>query len=230
MSVSPLALYPELPMAIDPTANGALSSAHVSLHEAGHIAWNRGSGAAGPSGGFKVPSGETLSVATARPASIRSGSRGAASQELTTPHTAIQSASSGPADPNRWDSMLNRLGNKYNVPPLFLKAVMLIESGGRPDAVGDGGASVGLFQLHERGYGHGMGDSRYDPEINAERATKGLAEAWHAGERAGYTGEHAVRSAYDYSFNPGGGFKYQGDALVRTYNRLLVEQGLPPLT
>lgn len=125
--------------------------------------------------------------------------------------------------------MLNRLGQKYNVPPLFLKAVMLIESGGRPDAVGDGGASVGLFQLHERGYGHGMGDSRYDPEINAERAAKGLAEAWHAGERAGYTGEFAIRSAYDYSFNPGGGFKYQGDALVRTYNALLQEQGLPPL-
>lgn len=216
-------------MAIDPTANGTPSQAHVSLHEAGAIAWSRGpmSSSAGASR-FSVPSGETLQTTGSRQA-IRSRAASPASSELTTPHTAIRSSSSGPADPNRWDGMLNRLGQKYNVPPLFLKAVMLIESGGRPDAVGDGGASVGLFQLHERGYGHGMGDSRYDPEINAERAAKGLAEAWHAGERAGYTGEFAIRSAYDYSFNPGGGFKYQGDALVRTYNALLQEQGLPPL-
>jgi hypothetical protein len=125
--------------------------------------------------------------------------------------------------------MLNRLGAKYNVPPLLLKAVMLAESGGRPDAVGDNGHSVGLFQLHDQGYGYQMGDSRYDPETNAERATKGLAEAWHAGQREGYSGEFAVRAAYDYSFNPGGGFAYQGDAVVRYYNNLLGEQGLPSL-
>jgi len=126
--------------------------------------------------------------------------------------------------------MLNRLGQKYNVPPLFLKSVMLIESGGQPDAVGDGGHSVGLFQLHDQGYGAGMGDSRFDPEANADRAARGLAEAWHAGERAGYTGEHAVRAAYNYSFNPGGGFAYQGDALVERYNQLLAGQGLPALS
>lgn len=211
-------------MAIDPAANGALSAAHISLHEAGAIARTRGG--ASFASRFEVPSAETAPSGARQ--SIRTG-RTRESSDITTPHTAIQSASSGPADPNRWDSMLNRLGQKYNVPPLFLKAVMLIESGGRPDAVGDGGASVGLFQLHERGYGHGMGDTRYDPETNADRAARGLAEAWHAGERAGYTGEFAIRSAYDYSFNPGGGFKYQGDALVRTYNRLLEEQGLPPL-
>jgi len=125
--------------------------------------------------------------------------------------------------------MLNRIGQKYNVPPLFLKAVMLSESGGRPDAVGDSGHSVGLFQLHDQGYGHGMGDARFDPEINADRGARGLAEAWHAGVRAGYTGEYAVRAAYDYSFNPGGGFAYQGDSVVRSYNQLLTEQGLPPL-
>lgn len=126
--------------------------------------------------------------------------------------------------------MLNRLGQKHNVPPLFLKAVMLIESGGRPDAVGDSGHSVGLFQLHDQGYGHGMGDSRFDPEANADRAARGLAEAWQAGERAGFTGEHAVRAAYNYSFNPGGGWAYQGDALVGTYNQLRAEQGLPEVS
>ncbi|KAA0236737.1 lytic transglycosylase domain-containing protein [bacterium] len=112
---------------------------------------------------------------------------------------------------------------------MFLKAVMLSESGGRSDAIGDSGHSVGLFQLHDQGYGAGMGDARFDPEINAERATRGLAEAWHAGERAGYEGEFAVRAAYNYSFNPGGGWAYQGDSVVRHYNSLLDQQGLPPL-
>lgn len=137
--------------------------------------------------------------------------------------------SNAEASPDQWDAMLNRLGKKHNVPPLFLKAVMLAESGGRPDAVGDSGHSVGLFQLHDQGYGSGMGDRRYDPEVNAERATQGLAEAWHAGARDGYSGGLAVRAAYDYSFNPGGGFAYQGDAVVRYYNDLLAEQGLRPL-
>ena len=211
-------------MAIDPTANGVVSGAHVSLREAGQIARNRSSAlfsevAAGyqPPAAQAVPSQRASATAAGR-----------ASQRVANPHTPVQSNSS--ADPDQWDAMLNRLGQKHNVPPLFLKAVMLIESGGRPDAVGDGGHSVGLFQLHDQGYGHGMGDSRFDPEANADRAARGLAEAWQAGERAGYTGEFAVRAAYDYSFNPGGGFAYQGDALVRQYNQLRVEQGLAPVS
>jgi|GEM_PF-1224969 len=213
-------------MAIDPTAHGAVSGAHVSLHEAGQIARAR-SAAGGAAGGpaFEMPS--SVSLPAARRTGGRSTPATAGSREAI-PHTPVQS--SGTADPDRWDAMLNRLGQKYNVPPMFLKAVMLIESGGRADAVGDGGHSVGLFQLHDMGYGHGMGDLRFDPEANAERAARGLAEAWHAGERAGFTGEFALRAAYDYSFNPGGGFAYQGDALVRKFNELRAEQGLPPLS
>lgn len=203
-------------MAIDPSAAGRPSQAHVSLYEAGQLA--RGLSTA--SSVFTLPdssSGQSGGSPVA-------GSRG---KRAATPHTPIQSRSN--ADPDQWDAMLNRLGQKYNVPPLFLKAVMLAESGGRPDAVGDNGHSVGLFQLHDQGYGAGMGDQRFDPQANADRAARGLAEAWHAGERAGYGGEFAVRSAYDYSFNPGGGFAYQGDAVVRYYNQLLAGQGRPPL-
>lgn len=211
-------------MAIDPTANGVVSGAHVSLREAGQIARNRSSALFS-----EVAAGYQPPAAQAGPSQRASApAAGRASQRVANPHTPVQSNSS--ADPDQWDAMLNRLGQKHNVPPLFLKAVMLIESGGRPDAVGDGGHSVGLFQLHDQGYGHGMGDSRFDPEANADRAARGLAEAWQAGERAGYTGEFAVRAAYDYSFNPGGGFAYQGDALVRQYNQLRVEQGLAPVS
>jgi hypothetical protein len=70
-----------------------------------------------------------------------------------------------------------------------------------------------------------MGDLRFDPEANAERAVQGLAEAWHAVTQQGYSGEEQLRAAYDYSFNPGGGWAYQGDSVVRHYNALLAEQG-----
>lgn len=214
-------------MAIDPAANGLVSAAHVSLVEAGAIARGRTSPlvSAGRAT-FEVP--VAVSSRTSPSARTTATPAKTAARKSVTPHTPVQSRSQ--ADPDQWDSLLNRAGQKYNVPPIFLKSVMLIESGGRPDAVGDGGHSVGLFQLHDQGYGSGMGDSRFDPEANIDRAAKGLAEAWQAGERAGYTGEFALRAAYNYSFNPGGGFAYQGDALVQQYNALRAGQGLPAVS
>ena len=217
-------------MAIDPSAAGSPSPAHVSLSDA--RAARQGLNA--PSQGeFRLPTASAgpRTVASrgtpsrSLPASKARAAGGAARQFEA--HTPI--ASRLQSDPDRWDDLLNRTGRKYNVPPLFLKAVMLAESGGRPDAVGDSGHSVGLFQLHDHGYGAGMGDTRYDAATNADRGAKGLAEAWHAGESKGYGGEYAVRKAYDYSFNPGGGFAYQGDAVVKYYNELLAEQGRAPL-
>ena len=217
-------------MAIDPSARGAVSSAHVSLHEAGAIARNRTSSPLTGTGSsrFQLPAAEAPQRSgTSRNASIATSTntRRTASSREYAPHTPVVSNGGGGVD--QWDNLLNRMGQKYNVPPMFLKAVMMIESGGRPDAVGDSGHSVGLFQLHDMGYGHGMGDARFDPEANADRAARGLAEAWQAGERAGFTGEHAIRAAYNYSFNPGGGWAYQGDALVAAYNQLREEAGLP---
>lgn len=219
-------------MAIDPLASGAPSQAHVSLVEAGAIARGLRSAALANSTANRLPSA-VAPPATSRQASARTSARQTAATRGSSarpfdPHTPIQSNVA--TDPDQYDSLLNKVGQKYNVPPLFLKAVMLSESGGRPDAIGDSGHSVGLFQLHDQGYGAGMGDSRFDPATNADRAARGLAEAWHAGDRAGYTGEYAVRSAYNYSFNPGGGFAYQGDSVVKHYNQLLAEQGLPPLS
>lgn len=217
-------------MAIDPLAAGMPSSAHVSLTEAGALA--RG-GAAMPlrsaAGALAPSSSPPPSRKTAQAAAAQRATAGRkSSSRQFDPHTPVTSNTS--ANPDQWDAMLNRLGKKYNVPPLFLKSVMLSESGGRPDAVGDQGHSVGLFQLHDHGYGVGMGDTRFDPETNADRGARGLAEAWHAGEKAGFTGEQAVRAAYNYSFNPGGGWAYQGDSVVRHYNQLLAEQRMQPLS
>jgi soluble lytic murein transglycosylase-like protein len=225
-------------MAVDGV--GSSSDSHVSFFLAGAL--RRGSIAAqlmadaSKPGVQKKPSTAAPGTRTAAQKSAserQSGARAASANQSSgtgrsfNPHTAV--SSSGPVDPDRWDGMLNRVAKKYNVPALFLKAVMLSESGGRPDAVGDSGHSVGLFQLHDHGYGTGMGDARFDPETNADRGAKGLAEAWRAGEKKGLKGEYAVRAAYDYSFNPGGGFAYQGDSVVKYYNQLLAEQGQPRL-
>lgn len=208
-------------MAIDSASSGRPPLTHVSLYEAGAIRHSE------VAGGFSLPAAKPQASTTA----LAKSTATASSSTTTTfvPHTPV-SSSAAPGSPDQWDSMLSRLGQKYNVPPTFLKAVMLSESGGRADAVGDSGHSVGLFQLNDEGYGFGMGDKRFDPETNADRAAKGLAEAWHAGQNAGFTGEYAVRAAYNYSFNPGGGWGYQGDSVVANYNKLLVAQGQPPLS
>jgi soluble lytic murein transglycosylase-like protein len=213
-------------MAIDPTAAGTPSALHVPLSEAGRHARNlRGAAFSVPETRAVSPAGTTTLPGRTTPPAPGAPPGTAASE----PHTPIASRDTN-ANIDRWDALLNRLGKKYNVPPLFLKAVMMIESSGRPDAIGDNGHSVGLFQLHDRGYGYGMGDLRFDPEINADRAAQGLAASWHKVQQAGYTGEFAVRAAYDDTFNPGGGFAHQGDALVRAFNQLLERQGLPPLS
>ncbi len=210
-------------MAIDPATSGRPSLTHVSLYEAGAIRHGEATSFSLAEAHAQTSAG-SLRAKTALPAA----KRGSADATTFAPHTPVTSNTAA-GSPDQWDSMLSRLGQKYNVPPTFLKAVMLSESGGRADAVGDSGHSVGLFQLNDEGYGFGMGDKRFDPEINADRAAKGLAEAWHAGQNAGFAGEYAVRAAYNYSFNPGGGWGYQGDSVVANYNRLLAAQGQPSL-
>lgn len=210
-------------MSIDPSAAGRPSQAHVSLFAAGLLAHGAGPIRSATPTAFKLPGASSITAKRKTPASSTT-----LQSRAVSPHTAVQSNDT--ANPDQWDGLLNRLGQKYNVPPTFLKAVMLSESGGQPDAVGDQGHSVGLFQLNDHGYGAGMGDSRFDPATNADRGARGLADAWHAGDNAGYTGEYAVRAAYDYSFNPGGGWAYQGDAVVRNMNNLLAAQGQPPLS
>ena len=121
---------------------------------------------------------------------------------------------------NNFKDLLGGLAAEFDVPENFITAVMLAESGGDPNAVGDSGHSVGLFQLHDRGMGAGMGDDRYNPEKNARVGVAGLAGSWHTGVARGLTGEDLVRFAYDDKFNPGGGWAVQGDRVTAYWKRL----------
>jgi len=98
------------------------------------------------------------------------------------------------------------------------KAIMMAESGGNPDAVGDNGASIGLFQIHEV---HGIPAAlRRDPEFNAGWALARIVPAYHQGVAQGLSGEELVRFVYDRAINPGGGWRRQGDSVVSWYRRL----------
>lgn len=141
--------------------------------------------------------------------------------QITTPiasPSSVAPASDLPA--NHYKDLLAGLAKEFDVPESFITAVMFAESGGNPNAVGDNGHSVGLFQLHDQGMGYGMGDDRYDPAKNARVGVAGLATGWHAGKERGLSGEELVRFAYDNRFNPGGGWKIQGDRVVSYWKKL----------
>lgn len=62
------------------------------------------------------------------------------------------------------------------------------ESGFNPRAVGDNGKSVGLFQMHQAGAGAGLGDQRYDPEVQARVMVPRYAAAYQKYKAQGLTG------------------------------------------
>jgi murein DD-endopeptidase MepM/ murein hydrolase activator NlpD len=71
----------------------------------------------------------------------------------------------------------------------IMAASALVESSGRPDAVGDGGASVGLWQLHERGAGAGMSrEERMNPDRAAQRMVPEFQRAYAAAQARGLQG------------------------------------------
>ncbi|MFN8533832.1 MAG: lytic transglycosylase domain-containing protein [Dehalococcoidia bacterium] len=77
-----------------------------------------------------------------------------------------------------------------------LAAMIEKESGWRADAVGDGGHSVGLTQLHDAGLGAGMSvDERKDPETNLRRAFRA---------HRGYLNEFGTIEAALAAHNAGG--------------------------
>jgi hypothetical protein len=113
------------------------------------------------------------------------------------------------------------LVSKYFAPEDVNKAlyVMSYESGGNPSASGDGGHSIGLFQLHDNGVGAGMGDSRYDPEENIKAAARAVySDGWGAwgennlyeGQVFGALGNHPYPGdeAFAVPQDAGGGYGY----------------------
>src|SRR5713226_8296795 len=84
-------------------------------------------------------------------------------------------------------------------------AAALAESGGDPEATGDNGHSVGLWQMHDQGMGAGMSvAARRDPD-QAAAVMVPLFNANYATALAkGYVGEQAARYACIWTEKPAG--------------------------
>lgn len=80
----------------------------------------------------------------------------------------------------------------HDVPESIWGSIVGVESGGNPNAVGDGGKSYGLFQIYTAG---GLGDkyannpdALLNPETNARIAYASIKPAYEAGLKRGLSG------------------------------------------
>lgn len=107
-----------------------------------------------------------------------------------------------------WDEELERIA----------LAILAAESGGNPNAVASEG-SRGLWQIHPvRGLSP---EQAHDPIISTRNAMGPIIIAYQAGKNLGLTGEELVRYVYDRAHNPGGGWAWQGDSVVRWWRRIV---------
>ena len=88
-----------------------------------------------------------------------------------------------------------------------LHAIALAESGGRPNAKGDGGWSIGLFQNHRRdGRGKGYSVQQLeDPEFNTRLSAKELVKYYNQAVSKGLTGSKMVAYVSKYGQRPAPG-------------------------
>lgn len=89
---------------------------------------------------------------------------------------AAASPSSGNAAQNA--QIVAAIARRHGVDPALAVAMMLVESGGNSRAVGDGGTSFGLFQLHQGGMLTSAGltpQQAFDPATNANVSISALA-------------------------------------------------------
>lgn len=107
------------------------------------------------------------------------------------------------------------VARKHGVPADLAVAMMLVESGGNRRAVGDGGTSFGLFQLHEGGMLTAAGLTReqaFDPATNANVSLRSLAaELRKGGDRT----PGQVAAASQRPADPVGYAQKVNDALPR---------------
>ncbi|MCK9370709.1 hypothetical protein M0R04_12440 [Candidatus Dojkabacteria bacterium] len=95
-----------------------------------------------------------------------------------------------------------------------LHAIALAESGGRSNAKGDGGWSIGLFQNHRRdGRGKGYSvEQLEDPEFNTRLSAKELVRYYDQAVSKGLTGSKMVAYVSKYGQRPAPGNENQAAA------------------
>jgi soluble lytic murein transglycosylase-like protein len=78
---------------------------------------------------------------------------------------------SATSSPSNITQIISQIATSLGIDPAIALATAYVESKWNPNAIGDNGHSVGLFQLHDQGEGAGMSVSqRSDPILNAQIA------------------------------------------------------------
>lgn len=114
------------------------------------------------------------------------------------------------------------VAKSLGVDPATAVADMLVESQGNNKAIGDGGNSVGLFQLNINGEGAGMSVAqRENPTTNAEIALKVFAQ------NRGISDPGALAAASERPKNPGA-YAVQVDNNLKEARTLLAKAGVKP--
>jgi hypothetical protein len=109
-------------------------------------------------------------------------------------------ATPGVEGAEKWRAMAEEYGRAYGVPADYILALIKTESNGNPQAIGDNGHSVGLFQLHDQGVGHGLSvEQRMDPRVQFEKMMPRIKAAYDSGRAQGLDGAqlaiHIAREA-----------------------------------
>jgi hypothetical protein len=104
--------------------------------------------------------------------------QGGPAPRVPTPAAPVTAPPAGTDQPATWDDIIRYEAKKQGVSPLLALAVARKESSMRPDAIGDGGDAVGMFQLHEGAATDvGIGpDGRSDPLKNITGGVKYLKQ------------------------------------------------------
>jgi hypothetical protein len=92
-----------------------------------------------------------------------------------------------------------------------LHAIALAESGGNPNAIGDNGNSIGLFQNNMyagRGFGHTK-EQLLDPEYNTRLAAKDLINHYNKAKNLGYKGSDIAVYMSRYGQRPAAGNEFK---------------------
>lgn len=113
------------------------------------------------------------------------------------------SPTAGQGGAEQWRETAERYVQAHGLPPDAVDHVLALiqtESSGRTDAIGDNGHSVGLFQLHDRGVGHGMSvEQRKDPKVQFDAMMPRIKAAYESGRAQGLSGAqltvHIAREA-----------------------------------
>lgn len=214
-----MALLIGLILSFQPQAQGGAQGQNHGGGNAGPGGWNTGGFPGGRSNGAASHGGVPSSgqYAGSMPSSSSAAPSGGAGNHSNGPRDVTSGAdipgTTQGSGAMRYKDMAEHYGAQYGVPAQFILPLIQAESGGNPNAVGDNGASVGLFQIHKI---HGKSvEWRQNPQNQFEFMMPRIKRAYDQGVAQGLTGRRlaefvggkAEGSAPQYHYRYGDAFQ-----------------------